>query len=219
MSELNEKITMTTDWYTVLDKCKTADIIIIEGYEFSGKNMVMQDLSTALSNYATTYTYRADYSLIDYPSLVPDETRFTLRLQMFELLNIILGERKNRPCTSVPIFILDRSFFSDYVYLNLMHKATPELVAQIYEVYRTLLHNMDVVVLHVTPSGKWLDDLSKQPEFKEKYIDVEGYYAIASQADLLYSVAFEDYAKLYPNDPISFIRYIKSEGKIYENSI
>lgn len=213
------KFKITSDWYTVAGDCDRSDIVIVEGYEFSGKNLVMQDLDAVLSKGAQVYSYRADYSLIDYTELLPDETRFTLRLQMLEMLGIILDERKARPCTPTPIFVLDRSFFSDYVYLNLMGKATPELVTQIYDAYHALLHKYNVTVVHVSPAGQWLEDLSNQDEFKEKYKNVKGYYVKASQADFLYSVAFEDYLKLYPEDPITFIRYIKSEGNVYEDII
>lgn len=208
-------ITLTTNWHSVIEKCYNADVVILEGYEFSGKNTIMQALVESFPD-RVVYGYRADYSLIDYTQIVSEETRFTLRLQMLELINIIQTSN-TREWYNRPIFVLDRSFFSDYVYLNLSGKATENIVTQIYETYRTLLKDLNVVVVHISPDGKWLSDLSKQDEFKDKYTDIAGYNVIASRADFLYSVAFEDYKELYPEDPISFIRYIKSEGTLYED--
>lgn len=192
------------DIHEILHHVKSADIIVIDGYESVGKHYYLNKIPELLKDEfpgILTFNfikYRPDFELLPYTTILESDRLFVLRIPAIEMFN-----QMNLPNTKL---IIDRSLFSDLVSLAMLNDL-PDFTEDIFETYHRLFLNKKVAVIYLMP-----DDIADDEYGRSSHIVT---------ADILYNRLFDYYQNKYPEDMIEFIKFFimrpEPEENTYEN--
>jgi len=203
----------TTNIATLAELVQNSDIIIIEGFEFVGKNYLIKNLYNVLYerdliqmgrglDMPRTLVYRPDYDLIEYERITSVQNRYVLRLPIMELFPEIWRAFRPRKLR----LILDKSIFSDAVYSKLV--ATEDVsIDEMLSVYHRLVEGWSIAIIHVSPYTSNPHQLVNAESILGKFSSFEEYFIKLNSAEILFNDVYTTYINMFSKDNVKLIKY------------
>lgn len=199
----------TYDTNRITDKIKdnNSDIVILEGFEMTGKSTVISKLCEANDDLVVLNN---NYDLLT-PSLLPYKYRFALGLSQLRAIDMI---NSSKHTNYIPI--IDRSIVSSYVY-NIIHsQGIPEdTMTRMINAFREMTKSKNVHIIHMyhdtVESAQLLYESSqKDNNHMDKYDQFNSFYDYYNNY-LEANEKFEEFYSTYLSDNILVSFYCPTE--------
>lgn len=196
---------VTTNFATVFDEVKNADLIIVEGFEFVGKNEVVENIKSEFKflEERPVLSYRPNYDNINYLEIITNPAaRFVLRYPILEFI------KELKKLQSDATLILDKSIFTDLMYIvNNNKQLPPDSVAAVLHHFHHFIRNYNVAIIHTTYSTVDESLLMEKSKLISAYNSVEQYFEDLTRADARLVELFSQYLSMYGNEKIKIVKY------------